>query len=475
MPNPRDRSILGITSIIIFLILSYLLFASSPKAGQQLTYSHGIVYLIVLSFNIAIVLSWIGFGLFSGIIFTVISLFVALTGILRTGCYSAAVFLCGFIPAALAGYNHWKISKNIEYSAVLNSEKTEEDINMLSDDFQMKKIETKHLEEKLSRYSMLKEAAESLTTTLSMEDIAKLIIEKASATIKKTGRVFLFLVDVQKQELMLSASQAPFKIKAKGGDIFDKWVLKHGIPLIVEDAAQDFRFPGTAAEEAKGHFKSLITTPLLNGSKVIGILRMDSPAEGLYTQDDLRLLDMLGGLGSVAIHNALLYSWIQDLAIHDSLTGLFVRRHFMTRFYGEMRRAGMKNGSISLLMLDIDRFKWYNDRYGHATGDIVLKHITNSIISCLHEDDMAARYGGEEIAIMLADTDIRKAGKKAESIRKKIEKNPIIVRRERHNITVSIGISNYPEDSTQEEELVKKADERLYKAKSLGRNRVCAD
>ena len=75
---------------------------------------------------------------------------------------------------------------------------------------------------------------------------------------------------------------------------------------------------------------------------------------------------------------------------------------------------------------------------------------------------LAARYGGEEIAIMLADTDIKKAGKKAESIRKKIEKNPIIVRRERHNITVSIGISNYPEDSTQEEELVNVLNVVLY-------------
>jgi diguanylate cyclase (GGDEF)-like protein len=88
---------------------------------------------------------------------------------------------------------------------------------------------------------------------------------------------------------------------------------------------------------------------------------------------------------------------------------------------------------------------------------------------------MAARYGGEEIAILLSGADTKKAKDTAERIRKTIEDNALTVRRERHNITVSIGVSSYPDDSALEEELVKKADERLYRAKSLGRNRVCAD
>jgi diguanylate cyclase (GGDEF)-like protein len=126
-------------------------------------------------------------------------------------------------------------------------------------------------------------------------------------------------------------------------------------------------------------------------------------------------------------------------------------------------------------MLDIDRFKWYNDKYGHAIGDIVLKHITNSITGALDEGDIVSRYGGEEIAILLAGTDKDKARKKAEFIRKRVEENPLVVRRETHNVTVSIGVSSYPEDCVSEEDLVKKSDDRLYKAKAGGRNRVCAD
>jgi diguanylate cyclase (GGDEF)-like protein len=214
---------------------------------------------------------------------------------------------------------------------------------------------------------------------------------------------------------------------------------------------------------------------LLSGDKVVGVLRMDSGSEGLYTQDDLRLLDILGGLSSVAISNAFLYSWVQDLAIRDSLTGLFVRRYFIKRLHEEIERARKKNASISLLMLDIDRFKWYNDKYGHAVGDIVLKHIANSIVSGLGAGDMASRYGGEEIAVLLSGADIKKAEKKAEAIRKAIEATPFTVRREKHSITVSIGVSSFPKDCVSEEELIKKSDERLYKAKSMGRNKVCAD
>jgi diguanylate cyclase (GGDEF)-like protein len=189
----------------------------------------------------------------------------------------------------------------------------------------------------------------------------------------------------------------------------------------------------------------------------------------------LRLLDIIGNLGAVAIQNALLYSWVEELAIRDSLTGLFVRRHFMKRFQEEVRRSERKGSELSLLMLDIDKFKWYNDKYGHATGDIVLKTIASTISGMLHVGDMAARYGGEEMAVLLAGADRKKAMRIAESIRKRIGEHPIIVRREKHNITVSIGVSTYPGDGIREEELVKAADERLYKAKSGGRNKTCAE
>ena len=147
----------------------------------------------------------------------------------------------------------------------------------------------------------------------------------------------------------------------------------------------------------------------------------------------------------------------------------------MKRFQEEVRRSERKREELSLLMLDIDKFKWYNDKYGHATGDIVLKAIASKISGMLHVGDMVARYGGEEMAILLAGADQKKAMRLAESIRKKIATDPVTVRRHKHNLTISIGVSTYPKDGICEEELVKVADERLYKAKSQGRNKTCAE
>ncbi len=147
----------------------------------------------------------------------------------------------------------------------------------------------------------------------------------------------------------------------------------------------------------------------------------------------------------------------------------------MKRFQEEVRRSERKSGELSLLMLDIDKLKWYNDKYGHATGDIVLRTIASTISGMLHVGEVAARYGGEEMAILLAGSDRKKAARLAESIRKKIETQPITVRREKHNVTVSIGVSTYPKDGIHEEDLVKAADERLYNAKSHGRNKTCAE
>lgn len=467
MALSRDRIILGITSIVLFLITSYLIF-SAP-------HSCNLISAIVLSFNAAILFSWTGFGMVAGIIIFILSFLAALAGVLRSGCYNAAYMELSFFIAVLIGYNHWKLKRRREYSFRLHSEKLDEEINILSDDIHKKKIEIKHHEERLLRYMVLKDVAEALTTTLTLEDIAKLIIERTMGTLKKSGRSLLFLVDMEKQELMLSASQGAAKVRAKKGDIFDLWVLKHSLPLIVEDVSKDFRFSSTAVNGSKESIRSLIITPLLSGNKVIGLLRVDSEQAGLYTQDDLRLLDIIGGLGAVAIQNSFLYSWIQDLAIRDSLTGLFVRRYFLKRFQEEIQRAARKGAHLSLLMLDIDRFKWYNDKFGHATGDLVLKHITAKISSALQEGDIVSRYGGEEIAILLAGSEKAKAVKIAESIRKKIEDEPLIIRREKYGVTVSIGVSSYPEDAVIDQDLVRIADSRLYNAKESGRNRTCGD
>ncbi|MBI4974748.1 MAG: GGDEF domain-containing protein, partial [Candidatus Omnitrophica bacterium] len=187
----------------------------------------------------------------------------------------------------------------------------------------------------------------------------------------------------------------------------------------------------------------------------------------------LRLLDIISDLGAVAIQNAILYARIQNLAIRDGLTGLFLRRYFIARLPEEIKRATRSKVNLSLLMLDIDRFKDYNDTYGHMAGDLVLKYMARKLSPMTKHGDILARYGGDEMAMILFGADRDTAVKEAEAIRKRIQSEPFILRKKPLSVTVSIGLSSYPEDTMLEDELLKVADERLYKAKSKGRNNIC--
>jgi diguanylate cyclase (GGDEF)-like protein len=367
----------------------------------------------------------------------------------------------------------------------LNFEKAIETANLLSNEINNKTKDITSISGKLERYNTLKVTAESFSASLTLDNITRLITDRMSKTIQKPGRSLVFLVDTGKQALMLSASSRSFpgedgpgrgtdRVKTKKGDIFDHWVLRHRRSLIVEDITRDYRFPIDEGEASAESFKSIISAPMVTENKVIGILRMDSSLELAYTQDDLRLLDILADLGALAVGNSLLYSKTQELAIKDSLTGLSVRRYFMERLKEEIKRSGVKSKKFSLLMIDIDRFKEYNDQHGHTSGDLVLKHLSGILNAASGDGDIVARYGGEEMVLLLSGSDRAKAAEEADKIRRIIKESPLKLRRQDANVTVSIGVSVYPDDGRTEEGLIRAADERLYKAKADGRDRVCS-
>lgn len=356
----------------------------------------------------------------------------------------------------------------------LRLERLGEDINILSHEEIEKKEAITALEKRLERYSTLEGVVESLSTLLSIDDITRHMIRKAKEIIGPEGRLLIFLVDTQRQALRLVTSAGEAPILTKTGDAFDRWILRNRKSLMIEDINKDFRFAASDVEEAKGIFRCLIAVPLLVEEKMMGLFRMDDVRENAYTQDDLRLLDIIANLGAVVIQNALLYSRTQDLAVKDGLTGLAIRRYFLERFQEEITRSAMRKGSLAILMLDIDNFKDYNDKYGHAVGDLVLKHLASTIGSKTKEGDIVARYGGEEIVVLLCGRNKKEAAAEAEQIRRLVKNEPLTLRRHTANITVSIGLASYPEDAAHGEELLKIADERLYKAKAAGRDKVCS-
>ncbi len=168
---------------------------------------------------------------------------------------------------------------------------------------------------------------------------------------------------------------------------------------------------------------------------------------------------------------------LSNLAIHDGLTGIYNRRYFDETLAREWKRTMREKAPLSLIMLDIDYFKKYNDTYGHQAGDECLRQVATTISGALRRPaDMAARYGGEEFVVVLPNLKLEDSAKFGETIRAKIEALKMEHKQSDANpfITVSLGIASVvPSSISSYEELVGAADKALYSAKNKGRNRVC--
>jgi len=192
-----------------------------------------------------------------------------------------------------------------------------------------------------------------------------------------------------------------------------------------------------------------------------------------FSEDDFSKLLILCRQLSMEVQRVSLYEKVQELAITDGLTRLLARRRFLERMREELERSLRYGLEISMLMLDIDHFKDYNDRYGHLVGDVVLRETASIIKNSLSGIDLAGRYGGEEFCVILPETNKKGALQVAERIRWAVENHSFAAYDEVTNVTLSIGVSTFPDDGMLMEELINNADKALYKAKETGRNRIC--
>lgn len=344
------------------------------------------------------------------------------------------------------------------------------------------------LQRKLSRYTQLQTIAEELSNLTDLGAIAALGVERAFSLIGKSGVCLIFLVDLERQELSLFASkrrEPAAKIRAKHGDQFDRHVLRTHRSLLVNDVRRDFRF--TVAVSPEREISSVIACPLMLGQRPSGVLRLDSPQSAAYNQDDLRFLDILLDLVSAAMTNARLLAQTQQLAVTDGLTGLSLRRPFLEQLARELSRAVRGREPVSVLMVDVDYFKSYNDAFGHTAGDLVLKGVADVLRAVAPPGGLSARYGGEEFVVLLPRTARHQAGDVAEAIRRQVEqrvrgsaggstraKDLARAAGPARAVTVSIGVASFPDDAQVDLELIRVADQRLYEAKRNGRNLVCS-
>lgn len=331
---------------------------------------------------------------------------------------------------------------------------------------------------KIQRYTALNELARSLAMTFKTQDVVVLLIETISKTFLVPGGVYsLLLFDSIIGKAMHAVRYSPdtemdvrlSRERLNPLEAFNAWVTGQTKPLVVADASKDFRFQTLGSRTG---VKSLVSAPLMAGSEILGLIRMESSFPGAFRQEDARLLSNFADLGTVALEHVALYRQTIELAITDGLTGLYVQRYYKERLRDEVYRAQEHKLPLCLLMIDVDNFKTYNDRYGHLVGDRVLKVVSQVLRDSVRTVDLVARYGGEEFSVLLLKTPSVGARTVAERIRQKVEEQEIVASQETTRITVSIGVAELEPAYKEVEKFIDAADQALYQAKGEGKNCV---
>jgi diguanylate cyclase (GGDEF)-like protein len=215
--------------------------------------------------------------------------------------------------------------------------------------------------------------------------------------------------------------------------------------------------------------------PISAHGNTLGVLHVQCTSEEqsafvIRGMDGLRQLVQLTGMAIATLN---LRTKLENQSIRDSLTGLFNRHFMQISLERELARAARRGQTLAVFMLDLDHFKKFNDTFGHAAGDMVLKAVAEIFRSSIRTEDIACRYGGEEFTIMLPDISHGVALERAEGVRRAVAGLNLTFDSETFSeITVSIGIAMYPADGEAAEQLLRRADMALYRAKRGGRNQV---
>jgi diguanylate cyclase (GGDEF)-like protein len=286
-----------------------------------------------------------------------------------------------------------------------------------------------------------------------------------------------------RRSLNLQLTRAGYEVhEAEDGQTAWEMILRDGYRFVITD----WNMPGVSGPElvrrirqaeAPGYTYIMMLTAHIERLDVVAGLEAgaDDYLTKPFDMDELRARVAIGAR-ILALESRLKESLssVEELAVRDSLTGLFNRRAFDARLTDEVQRAVRYQRPLSLLMIDIDHFKLYNDQHGHPQGDALLRELSTLFLSCVRSTDYVTRYGGEEFAIILPETNSANALAVAGTILDRVCSHPFAFRETQPggSLTVSIGVAGHDDHQLDEAQLLLAADQALYLAKAAGRNRV---
>jgi diguanylate cyclase (GGDEF)-like protein len=332
----------------------------------------------------------------------------------------------------------------------------------------------KQLQERVHDLEILNVTARRFSASLQLEELVEAVAREICKAVPEAEAVVLvhrraggesgFVLDGFDR-----TSERFFRQSMTEGEGAAGWVMSRGMARRIDDLANT---DVAVNEDGTQGIRSWLGVPLFMYGGCEGVVAVQSSRLAVFREDHQRLVESLGLQIAAALQNAHLY----ELAMVDGLTGLFMRRYFDARIEEEIERSKRYGTPFSVVMMDVDDFKKLNDEHGHLIGDRVLRAISNVVKAQMRGVDTAARYGGEEIAMILPRTEMVSAYNVGERIRIAIAEQRVTTDSEPPKVlgvTASFGIASYPETrASTGEDLVRRADRALYRAKKTGKNRV---
>jgi diguanylate cyclase (GGDEF)-like protein len=318
---------------------------------------------------------------------------------------------------------------------------------------------------------VLYEAARSVSGTLDLHTVLDSLV---SVTCRAFGydNGALLMVDAGSGDLTVDACyghrESIVGMRLPPGVGITGWVARTGTPLVVDDVLQDSRY-----YRFDDRTRSELAVPLIIEGKVLGVFNVESTRLATFGPRDLHMLTTLASYAVIAIQNAHLFEHAQRLAITDGLTELYNHRYLYEALDRVLERAKRDAQPLSLIMLEIDNFKRFNDTYGHQSGDEVLRTVAVLLRRGSRPSDVVARYGGDEFMVVLPNAGKSSAQETAERLRRAVEAYPLVLGDDViASITLSVGVATYPTDGQTVDALVEAVDRAQYIAKRSGGNKV---
>ena len=361
--------------------------------------------------------------------------------------------------------------------------------------------ERKRAEEALSKrtdqIATLNRVMQALSSTLDISKVLDTILREIQQVVPYDSASVWLCKDDSIEVIAIRGIPDPETLVGKSltllsDDTPHAQVMRTSTPLIVGDAYSTYTSFQTG-DQTRYEVRGWMGVPMIIGDRVIGMLAFNKKESDYYSQEQSQFALAFAAQAAIAIENARLYSdaqkelyekiqaeekllilqkELEEQAIRDSLTGLYNRRFLDETLTRELSRAERDKYSVSVVMLDLDHFKKFNDTYGHDVGDMMLKQLGKLLTSQVRAGDIACRYGGEEFVVVMPKASLSVARQRANDWRTRFESQILIFGGDVLSATLSAGVAVYPMHGSSSEEIIRKADQAMYAAKASGRNLV---